>query len=162
MPSSLTFRSRSGFSGLSSGGHSAAHVLSVGHSLLLYADDVGPGQSGIHSTSLRFSILSFVTLQSVFQRLYRKSVLHSGRLHHGSDGRVSPCAEEEEEGLHPHRLLHLLHHRLLQRHSGFYTNVKRDVVCSSSVSAALTECGDGAKGLRWFQQQQQQQLRVVN
>lgn len=45
-------------------------------------------------------------------------VLHSGGLHHRSDGRISPAAEEEEEALHPHCLLHLLHHRLLEHHAG--------------------------------------------
>lgn len=45
-------------------------------------------------------------------------VLYSGRLHHGSDGWIPPSSEEEEEGVHPHCLLHLLHHWLLQHHTG--------------------------------------------
>lgn len=46
------------------------------------------------------------------------AVLHGGGLHHCPHGRVSHAAEKEEEGLHPHRLLHLLHHRLLKHHAG--------------------------------------------
>lgn len=42
----VSFRSGFGVLGLSAGRHPAAHVLSVGHPLLLYADDAGPGQSG--------------------------------------------------------------------------------------------------------------------
>lgn len=51
------------------------------------------------------------------QILYDMIVLHSGGIHHSSDGWVSSTAEEEEEDIHPHRLLHLLHHRLLQHHT---------------------------------------------
>lgn len=40
------FRSRVGIFGLSAGRHPAAHVLLVGHPVLLHADDAGPGQSG--------------------------------------------------------------------------------------------------------------------
>lgn len=46
----VAFRSRSGVFSLSSGRHPAAHVVSVGHPLLLHAHDAGPGQSGTYST----------------------------------------------------------------------------------------------------------------
>lgn len=46
----VAFRSRSGVFSLPSGRYPAAHVVSVGHPLLLHAHDAGPGQSGTSST----------------------------------------------------------------------------------------------------------------
>lgn len=52
----MSFRSGFGVLGLSAGRHPAAHVLSVGHPLLLHADDAGPGQSGgAHGAHIFFS-----------------------------------------------------------------------------------------------------------
>lgn len=45
-------------------------------------------------------------------------VLYSWGFHHSSHGWVPFGVKEEEKGLHPNCLLHLLHHRLLQHHSG--------------------------------------------
>lgn len=132
--------SRSGFGifSLSTGRHPAAHVVSVGHPLLLHAHDarIGqPGNSSTHTSLLlcekSFSINSIGRLETSRVSLeptlsltgcqtlnrYDVLVLHSGRLHHSSDRWVSSTAEEEEEDIHPHRLLHLLHYRLLQHHT---------------------------------------------
>lgn len=67
----------------------------------------------------RRAVKSIVTRQpQLISALSAAAVLHGGGLHHRPHGRVSHAAEEEEEGLHPHRLLHLLHHRLLKHHAG--------------------------------------------
>lgn len=49
-PFCVTCRSRTGVFSLSSGRHPAAHVISVGHPLLLHAHDAGSGQPGTHRT----------------------------------------------------------------------------------------------------------------